>query len=55
MKVQTTKPTLQEWLKWAEDMQIQESMMQWVQDNPQVLQEIDIPKGFNPYVFNFKE
>lgn len=45
------KPTLEEWLKWAEDMQIQESVMQWVQDNPQILQEIDTPKGFNPYVY----
>lgn len=46
-----SKPTLEEWLKWAEDMRIQESVVQWVQDNPQVLQEIDTPEGVSPYVY----
>jgi hypothetical protein len=46
-----SKPTLEEWLKWAEDMRIQESVVQWVQDNPQVLQAFDTPEGFSPYVY----
>ena len=37
---ETPKATLQEWLEWAQTAKISEAVLQWVKDNPQVLQDI---------------
>ena len=44
-----TKATLQEWLDWAQNAKVSESVLQWVTDNPQVLQ--DTTQEHNPYTY----
>ena len=39
MNVDMKKPTLQEWVEWAQTAKISEAVLQWVKDNPQVLQD----------------
>ena len=49
MNVDMKKPTLQEWLEWAQTAKISEAVLQWVKDNPQVLQ--DTTQEHNPYIY----
>ncbi len=43
------KETLEAWVEWAQNDKISEAVLQWVQDNPQVLQ--DTTDNTNPYIY----
>jgi hypothetical protein len=44
------KETLEAWVEWAQNAKISESVLQWVKDNPQVLQDTTTTTT-NPYIF----
>ena len=54
-----TKPTPQEWLEWAVkewlewavNAKIDDSVLQWVKDNPDAL-GTELTDGANPYIYS---
>jgi hypothetical protein len=43
------KPTIQEWVEWAQNAKFSEPILIWVKDNPQVFP--DTTQEHNPYIY----